>query len=165
MRRTVLGMCGLLALFAMPGFAAPAKACRYSRPVFTAEPVRTLGSGQVRVRVEEALMVGSRLTAVRATVLADWGRTRRGRRIVIIVPPDDTANCYYGGLADPAAVTGDGAVQGYAILDGMRPEPSGAFSSWLASEADRTRYAAFAQGRLRGRWMRPRFTANAEPSE
>ncbi len=164
MRRMVPGICGLLALFAIPGFAAPATACRYSRPVFTAEPVRTYGSGQVRVRVDEALMIGSRLTAVRATALADWGRTRRGRRIVIIVPPDDTANCYYGGLADPAAVTGDGALQGYAILR-MRPEPSGAFSSWLATDADRTRYAAFAQGRLRGRWMRPRFTANGEPAE
>lgn len=164
MRRIVLGLCGMLAQFALPGFASPAMACRYSRPIFTAEPAGAPGTAQVRVQVEQALMIGNRLAAVRATVLGGVGRFRRGDRIVIILPRDDTGDCYHGGLADPETVAADGSLEGYVIV-GTRRQPSGAFPAWLTTEIDWSRYRDFAQGRRRGRWMRPRFTADRESSE
>lgn len=164
MRRIILSMGGALALYAIAGLATPATACRYSRSIFTAAPVGTDMSGQVRVRVERGLMIRGRLAAVRATVLGDADMARRGDSIVIVVPRDDAGNCYYGGLADPETIGPDGALQGYVIL-GTRRAPSDAFPSWLTSDGDRLQYEAFTQGRLRGRWVRPRFTAGAELSE
>jgi hypothetical protein len=164
MRRTILCICGALALFAVAAFAAPAVACGTSRPVFNADSVRTYGPGQVRVRVVQALMIGARLAAVRAIVLAGSGIARAGDRIVIVVPPNDTANCYYAGLADPGTITAEGSLEGYVALTAMRALP-GTFSGWPASENDRSRYSAFAQGRLPGQWVRARFTAAGEPSQ
>jgi hypothetical protein len=158
-----LSIGALLALFAIPGFAAPAEACRYSRPIFTAGLPGSRATTQVRVQVSEALMIGGLLTAVRATVVIGSGPVRRGDRIVIVVPRGDTGNCYYGGFADPGTVGADGLLEGYVILGTMRP--SGAFPAWLSQETDWSRYDDFTQGRRRGRWMRPRFTANGESSE
>jgi hypothetical protein len=163
MRRMRFSIGALLAMFAIPGFAAPAQACRYSRPIFTARLPGSLATTQVRVRVSEALTIGGRLTAVRATVVIGSGRVRRGDRIVIVLPRSDTGDCYYGGLADAGTVGVDGVLEGYVTLGTMRP--SGAFPAWLSEETDWSRYDDFAQGRRRGQWVRPRFTASGESSE
>jgi hypothetical protein len=147
----------LLASFAMAGLAAPATACSYSRPVVAAHPIATHQShlAEVRVRVEQTLIL-PRLVAVRATVLGDSALFWRGNRIVIVLPGDDTASCYHGGLADPETIATDGSLQGYVALKAKADSP-GVFSAWLASEQDRFRYAEFAQGKVNGEWRRARF--------
>ena len=157
MMRAALQVGAWLAPLAILGLPAPAMACAYSRPVFTADPVGTGGDRltEPKVRVERQLFVRG-LVAVHATVIGGSGTVRRGDSIIIIVPKDDTANCYYGGLADPETVTSDGTLEGYVLLLARR-EPSGAFSAELASDGDRFRYAEFGRSRMRGEWRRARF--------
>jgi hypothetical protein len=156
MTRTGLYIGPLLASFAILGSSAPALACAYSRPIVTARPVETNQNhlAQVRVRVQRTL-VGRRLFAARATVLADMGIFHRGDRIVILLPRDESVSCYHGGLADPEAVAAYGSLEGYVVL--VKRESSGAYSAWLVSEEDRFRYDEFAHGRMRGEWRRARF--------
>ncbi|HVQ06811.1 MAG TPA: hypothetical protein VMS43_00100 [Allosphingosinicella sp.] len=153
MRRMVL--CISAALFAIAGLATPAMACRYSRPVFTAEQGR---ANAVKVRVERVLSIaeGRSPLAVRGTVLEDSAMARRGERIVIVVPTGMPENCYYFDFYDSSAITGDGALEGYVDLELAR-EPSGAFASVASPGRDRRQYDRFARGRLQGRWVRARF--------
>jgi hypothetical protein len=105
---------------------------------------------------------GVNMRAVRGTVLDDTAMAHLGDDIVIAVPTDLTGNCYYGGLADPAAIAADGSLEGYVVLQGRAA--SGAFFSWLADEGDRARYNAFSERRIRGQWVQARFRSAAEAS-
>jgi hypothetical protein len=167
MKRSSSLVCVLLGLFAFPCIAAPATACASSRPLFTADPVDANGRHQVEVlvRSDEALLYwGRQLGALRATVLGGSGITP-GTSIVIIVPDDSEANCNYAGLADEKAVVrDDGSLEGYVVLI-AEPESSGAYSSNLATSRDRLRYSAFAEGRIRGHWVRRRFSSGDKLSE
>ena len=163
MRPVALCLGGAL-LFAAAGAASPAMACSFSRPVFTAGPAQPQ---PVRVRVDQILLIGGQVGggvpgAVRATVLDDSTVARRGDRITIIVASGNDGNCYFGGLAEPEAVSGAGTLEAYVSLS-RAGDRAGAFSAWPATDSNRRRYAAFMEGRLRGRWVRARFATGGEP--
>jgi hypothetical protein len=147
----------MLALFAVPGFATPAIACQFSRPVFSAQPNPVQGV-EVKVRVEQTLLRSDgRVIAVRALLLGDSSLARRGERIIIIVPTRQPDICNYWGFADPETVAADGSLTGYIDLVEAR-EPSGAFSAVAAHRSDARLYDRLARAGRAGEWVAARFT-------